>query len=268
MVKWIYSKNHDNSCRYVLGTVGENPLICIGVNPSIAEPDCLDRTIESVQRISLKHGYDSWIMINVYPQRSTDPNKMHTALDAAIHSENIHYIKDVLQKYSNADIWAAWGTLIEKRDYLAFCLKSICDISQQYNCKWITFGNRSKKGHPHHPLYLNQDATKQEFDFRAYAATLNANQRGDILSLNYEDYWNLFDNIDVCFQSITAQNGVHITCEVKYIPRIKQIVYRTCECNGEKKSQLKYDHMEIVINDPTREKILAYIKRNNMGWII
>ena len=93
-------------------------MICIGVNPSTAEPDCLDRTLESVQRISLKNGYDSWIMINIYPQRSTNPNKMHTTFDIDIHNDNVSYIKELFQKFPNADIWAAWGTLIEKREYL------------------------------------------------------------------------------------------------------------------------------------------------------
>jgi hypothetical protein len=165
---WIYSKSQDNSCRYILGTAGIKPLICIGVNPSTAEPDNLDRTLESVQRISIKNGYDSWVMLNIYPQRSTDPNKMHATFDVNIHNENISCIKDLFRKYPDVDIWAAWGTLIEKREYLQFCLQNIFDVSQKYNCKWITFGKRSKKGHPHHPLYLKQDSEKQTFDIKAY----------------------------------------------------------------------------------------------------
>ncbi len=30
--------------RFILGEAGENPLVCIGVNPSTAEPDKLDNT--------------------------------------------------------------------------------------------------------------------------------------------------------------------------------------------------------------------------------
>ena len=265
---WIYSKSSDNSCRYVLGTIGVNPLICIGVNPSTAEPDCLDRTLESVQRISLKNGYDSWIMINIYPQRSTNPNKMHTTFDIDIHNDNVSYIKELFQKFPDADIWAAWGTLIEKREYLKFCLQSICDISRQYNCQWITFGNRSKKGHPHHPLYLNQNSEKTNFDIKTYIDVLNINQRCNTSDLNYEDYWNLSDNVNVYFQSITAQNGIHIGCEIKYIPKLKQIVYRSYECTKENKNQIEYDHVEIEISDPTSEQILAYLKHKNSNWVI
>lgn len=32
--QWLYRPNVDNSARFVLGTVGDNPLVCFGVNPS------------------------------------------------------------------------------------------------------------------------------------------------------------------------------------------------------------------------------------------
>lgn len=32
-MKWIYEKNKDSTGRYLLSTVGEKPLICIGVTP-------------------------------------------------------------------------------------------------------------------------------------------------------------------------------------------------------------------------------------------
>ena len=39
--KWIYAPNFYSEYRYILGTRGKNPLICIGINPSTAEPDHL-----------------------------------------------------------------------------------------------------------------------------------------------------------------------------------------------------------------------------------
>ena len=41
-MKWIYKNNTDNTCRYVLGILGDNPLICFGINPSTAEPKALE----------------------------------------------------------------------------------------------------------------------------------------------------------------------------------------------------------------------------------
>ena len=40
--RWIYVPDFYTEYRYILGTRGLNPLICIGVNPSTAEPDNLD----------------------------------------------------------------------------------------------------------------------------------------------------------------------------------------------------------------------------------
>ncbi|WP_139133547.1 DUF1643 domain-containing protein [Anaerobium acetethylicum] len=55
----MYEKNKDNTSRYVLGTVGLTPLICVGVNPSIAELGMLDNTLKSVVRISKAKGANS-----------------------------------------------------------------------------------------------------------------------------------------------------------------------------------------------------------------
>ena len=46
--KWLYAPNFYSEYRYILGTRGKNPLICIGINPSTAEPDNLDNTLKSV----------------------------------------------------------------------------------------------------------------------------------------------------------------------------------------------------------------------------
>ena len=63
--KWLYAPNFYSEYRYILGTRGKNPLICIGINPSTAKPDALDNTLKSVERIALGNGFDSFIMFNV-----------------------------------------------------------------------------------------------------------------------------------------------------------------------------------------------------------
>lgn len=39
--RWLYVPNHYSEYRYILGTRGRKPLICIGINPSTAAPDAL-----------------------------------------------------------------------------------------------------------------------------------------------------------------------------------------------------------------------------------
>ena len=39
ITKWLYVPNFYSEYRYILGTRGEKPLICVGINPSTAAPD-------------------------------------------------------------------------------------------------------------------------------------------------------------------------------------------------------------------------------------
>ena len=50
--KWLYAPNFYCDYRYILGTRGENPLICVGINPSTARPGALDPTLKSVERVA------------------------------------------------------------------------------------------------------------------------------------------------------------------------------------------------------------------------
>jgi len=167
LMRWLYENTQDNSSRFILGTVGKKPLVCFGVNPSTATPEALDNTLKSVERIALNNGFDSWIMLNVYPQRATDPNQLHNELDNELHTLNLMHIENVL-KEDKAVIWVAWGTLIEKISYLIECLSDIVEMANKYNCKWISFGKVSKGGHPHHPLYLNRLESYSEFSIKDY----------------------------------------------------------------------------------------------------
>ena len=41
-------------------------------------------------------------------------------------------------------------------------------LGKQYNAHWYCAGAVSKKGHPHHPLYLRKDEKLKPFDVDAY----------------------------------------------------------------------------------------------------
>jgi hypothetical protein len=65
-------------------------------------------------------------------------------------------------------VWAAWGTIVEKRDYLKRCLSDMVEIGNEYNAVWYHAGKPSVKGHPHHPLYLKKDSVLENFDMDGY----------------------------------------------------------------------------------------------------
>ena len=120
---WYYEPHTYQPYRFVLGRVGRHPLVCIGINPSTAQPGALDPTLKAVLA-------------------QTEP-----------------------------PMWAAWGTLIEKRDYLPGLMREMVALTREKNIPWVTFGKCSKKGHPHHPLYLRKDSTPEPFDVENYLDT-------------------------------------------------------------------------------------------------
>jgi len=168
--RWLYVPNHYSEYRYILGTRGEHPLICVGINPSTAAPDDLDNTLKSVERIALHNGYDSFMMFNVYAQRATDPDDMEPECNVRLHEQNMKAFDYLLSldRSGQPGIWAAWGTIIEKRDYLPACVRDMIALGQARGARWYSAGKRSKKGHPHHPLYLRKDSLLEDFDVETY----------------------------------------------------------------------------------------------------
>ena len=172
--KWLYAPNFYSEYRYILGTRGKNPLICIGINPSTAEPDNLDNTLKSVERIALGNGFDSFIMFNVYAQRATNPDAMEKVYNPLLHKENLEAFRYVLSISEKPAIWAAWGAIIEKRKYLPHCVRDMVAVGQEYGATWHCAGAITKKGHPHHPLYLRKDEKLKEFPISDYLDSLQA----------------------------------------------------------------------------------------------
>ena len=170
--KWLYAPNFYSEYRYILGTRGKNPLICIGINPSTAKPDDLDNTLKSVERIALGNGFDSFIMFNVYAQRATNPDAMEKTCNPLLHRENLEAFRYVLSISEKPAIWAAWGAIIEKRDYLASCVRDMLEAGEEYGASWYCAGAITKKGHPHHPLYLRKDEKIRPFDVKTYLEKL------------------------------------------------------------------------------------------------
>ena len=110
-------------------------------------------------------------MFNVYAQRATDPDAMEKNCNLALHKENLKAFCHVLSLSERPAVWAAWGAIIEKRDYLADCVRDMVAAGQSYGASWYCAGAVTKKGHPHHPLYLRKDEKIKPFDVENYLQT-------------------------------------------------------------------------------------------------
>ena len=78
----------DDKARFILGQSGANPIICFGINPSTANDMKDDPTILKIKKIASENDCDGWIMLNLYPQRATNPNDMHTKADNDLNIKN------------------------------------------------------------------------------------------------------------------------------------------------------------------------------------
>ena len=169
---WLYVPDFYTEYRYVLGTRGERPVICCGINPSTAEPDNLDPTLKSVSRIAAANGFDSWLMFNVYAQRATRPDDMDRTRNERLHRENMEAFRALLAMAAAGGkppvVWAAWGAIIEKRPWLIDCVRDMRDLADAFRAAWVCAGNCSKAGHSHHPLYLKKDEQFHPFDLGGY----------------------------------------------------------------------------------------------------
>jgi hypothetical protein len=166
-VQWIYERAVDGSARFVLGTAGQNPLVCFGINPSIATPDALDPTVKRVRRFAVNNGYDSWTMLNVYPQIATDPRDLDRLHRAELKDENERQIAALIDGRA-LTLLAAWGGLVTSRPYLPALLRDILELTSRAGCQWVSLGDSTKHGHPRHPSRLAAETPLQPFDMDSY----------------------------------------------------------------------------------------------------
>ena len=153
----------DDTERFILGESGANPIICFGINPSTANDIKYDPTILKIRKIASENNCDSWVMLNLYPQRATNPNDMHEKADNDLKIKNYEVIRSVFNIYPNALTLASWGNAIEKRKYLKDCLKEILAIAPDR--KWVCRGKLTGKGNPRHQLYVPDNTKLQDLYF-------------------------------------------------------------------------------------------------------
>ena len=170
----------DDRFRYKLGTAGNNVLICFGVNPSTATEDKPDATMRQLIKVCQKFGYDSYIMLNPCPIRSSSPDKLPTEETfAESFQKNMDYIEEVFAKYPGATALASWGNAIDSRLYLKNAVCKIYATSKKYNIQWNHYSSMTQKGHPRHLLLRDfsqaqrEQALLEPLDMERYTDSLN-----------------------------------------------------------------------------------------------
>lgn len=150
----IKMSGNESTMRFVLRKKGAKPLVVIGINPSTANETKPDHTMSRVMGFAEGNGFDSFIMLNLYPQRTPRPSGLHMTRDEALHHRNLNEIRAALNDFNAPPILLAFGDNISCRNYLHDCLKDIIDVLSPLNPHWLHAGSITKRGNPRHLLYV------------------------------------------------------------------------------------------------------------------
>jgi len=164
----LYTTSPDNSSRFVIGVSGDRPLHVVGVNPSTATNLKSDTTISKIKTFSSLNGYDGFMVCNLYPKRSTDPNKLPQRINRNLLQENLDIIYSSVRSTRSRDIWLAWGQTISKRGYLLSCLEDLKNNIDPLEPRWIALGERTRGGHPRHPSRVSYKKSFNSFNLDGY----------------------------------------------------------------------------------------------------
>ncbi|HEM4322230.1 TPA: DUF1643 domain-containing protein [Streptococcus suis] len=154
--------------RFLLGRLGSKPLVAVCMNPSAANEDYSDRTINRIINASNKLGHDGWVVVNVYPERATNASDLDE-FNPKLSEKNIQIIMDFLLDNKIKEVWGAWGnlnhsSLVNGRDQLLAALR-------QKGIIVYSFAPLTEQGQPVHPLNRRvkqniSEAGKNYLEFR------------------------------------------------------------------------------------------------------
>lgn len=155
-----YSENYQpqfcektDTCRFALGKKGKRNLMIVGFNPSVADLENPDPTINRVIKLCEFNGYDGYLMVNVCPLISTDTNEIdYDKFDKKIAEKNLNFIKEYMQKLQIDDVLLAYGNLVPAS--MSENLKSLLCLIKGKNIFCVS---KNKTGNPKHPLYAKID---------------------------------------------------------------------------------------------------------------
>lgn len=138
---------------------GRFPLVMLMLNPSTADEDRNDPTVERCERRARAGGFGGLIVLNIFAFRATDPRVMKAAADP-IGPDNDAYLRRAFKGLVGARpdglvgpvICAGWGShgshLGRDRQVKALARQS----GIQLHCL-----GQTKGGQPRHPLYIGYD---------------------------------------------------------------------------------------------------------------
>lgn len=164
----IYDSAKNDNWRFVLGKSGEKILFTIGLNPSTATKEASDTTVAKVEKVAVKNGFDGFVMLNLYPLRSTDYNALPIEVDQLAFDQNLNCIVELLSSQHHPFVWVAWGNSISARKYFPNAISELYKRCKSLNICWQHFGQLTALGNPRHPSRLFYEWKFNDFNLKHY----------------------------------------------------------------------------------------------------
>lgn len=150
--------------RFSLGKKGKKNLMIIGFNPSTADLENSDPTMNNVIEFCKFNGYDGYIMTNANPYINSHQDKVETNKEQII--DNLKHIKEKIEELKISDILLAYGS----KNISTITLKTLIEILEFIRNKKIYCIDKNSDNAPTHPAsrVLNKKEIKPrkliEFD--------------------------------------------------------------------------------------------------------
>ena len=142
--------------RYRLAQIWDEsqaPLYWLMLNPSTADEQKNDPTVERCERRARMWGFGGSVVYNIFAFRATDPKDMRASADP-IGPENDQWIRELAAMSGGVTVIGGWGEHGKHMDRG----QAVRDIFKAENGRLHAL-KINASGHPAHPLYIGYDKT-------------------------------------------------------------------------------------------------------------
>jgi hypothetical protein len=151
----------DRRYRYLLWRTWDSKLPVAHwtlLNPSIADEQALDPTLRRCMGFSKRWGMGGMYITNLFPLVSTNPMALRTGVSEEQMTKNAGHVMNACNKSGPTVL--GWGSNVEHPMLRYAPVYLYENVLRGYNPKCL---QKTKLGHPVHPLYLPYDCQLQDW---------------------------------------------------------------------------------------------------------
>lgn len=138
--------------RYLLQRTWDasrKPLVMVMLNPSIADVEQNDPTVERCQRRAMAMGFGGLVVTNIFALVSTDPGRLYDTADPVGKDNDGYILNAATEAGMTLCAWGIHGEHLGRG-------KVVLHLLEQHGVTPYCLGQNSD-GSPKHPLYVSYD---------------------------------------------------------------------------------------------------------------